>query len=671
MTCYSSLGLSALNAGKVDIPYDGGMLTVCSTGDESGLDHNLAPITIQWPAPAFPWLTNMSEVSFSYSIGSPSSQSSTTEQLWSFNSVEVFPCSVGTVTLLDTRSNKGLLAQAEVAEALSHCSPFRSIDSHLEHILAAIPPLRDTPDDARNILNGIKEAGFLESSSAAWQRITHDAIVEKPTPAKLFILTCDRTEALERLLSNLSTLELDPEVVGVWIIDDSKQSSSVALNANIIASYQERLPVPIAHIDPIAQQTLIDHIDESVPECKSSTAFLLDAKEWPNSPTYGRARNLGLALSAGYRAVILDDDILLHAVAPPVQQRALRLDSPGDREAKFYETHEDLTRHALRMGSDPLTLVLQDLGQTLGSLVTRQLTSPQDLAGWDGALLSRYHSNSPVTLTQCGTWGDPGTNDGNWLFFLPSQNIKTLLSSDTDLKELLAANSCWYGYRGPTLTGYGVMSAVTGLDHQNILPPYFPAGRGEDLLFGIMLQRVYPHSVVYNEGWSIQHEPVDTRTNRTNLTPLSVNPGLSTLADWLGHEPRDQWGLSPEHRLRVMSEEILTLSEMHADSLEILIGTQLASKQSTLLRRCTAHLEILAAVDETPNKTMWANFLSETQQALVNAIQNEEPTPVARALQKSSNIDIAGVRSIGESFGKAIADWPKICQAAKAFPHTD
>ena len=47
MTCYSGLALSALNAGKVDVSYSGGMLTVCITGDESGLHHNITPITIQ------------------------------------------------------------------------------------------------------------------------------------------------------------------------------------------------------------------------------------------------------------------------------------------------------------------------------------------------------------------------------------------------------------------------------------------------------------------------------------------------------------------------------------------------------------------------------------------------------------------------------------------------
>ena len=77
----------------------------------------------------------------------------------------------------------------------------------------------------------------------------------------------------------------------------------------------------------------------------------------------------------------------------------------------------------------------------------------------------------------------------------------------------------------------------------------------------------------------------------------------------------------------------------------------------------------LTTVEETPNKKIWANFLAETQQALVNAIQSEERTPVAATLQKSGDMDLDDVRSIGERFGKAIADWPQICSAAKAFSH--
>ena len=214
------------------------------------------------------------------------------------------------------------------------------------------------------------------------------------------------------------------------------------------------------------------------------------------------------------------------------------------------------------------------------------------------------------------------------------------------------------------------MAAVTGLDHCRTLPPYFPAGRGEDLLFGIMLERIHPDSLVLSEGWAIRHEPIESRVDRAKLSPLFARPGLQTLADWLGHEPRDQWGRAPETRLKTLSQEVLSLSDMQTDSLELLVSKQLASKQSSLLRQCMAHLDALAAVKETPNKSIWANFLSETQSSLVTAIQSEERTPVTSMLQQHNGADLASVRSFGARFGKAIADWPKICAAAKAFSHS-
>ena len=198
-----------------------------------------------------------------------------------------------------------------------------------------MPPLRDTPDDARNILNGIKEAGFLESSASAWDRITQDTRAIKSTAARVFILTCDRPEALERLLSDLNTKEINSAIESIWIIDDSKQSASIDVNAEIIAAATAHLSVPITHVDHAIQEELLNHIGSAAPEVRESASFLLDKSEWGSAATYGRARNLALALSVGFRAVILDDDILLSAVAPPVQQRTLRLGSPGDREAKF------------------------------------------------------------------------------------------------------------------------------------------------------------------------------------------------------------------------------------------------------------------------------------------------------------------------------------------------
>ncbi|GIR90449.1 MAG: hypothetical protein CM15mP89_4540 [Gammaproteobacteria bacterium] len=80
-------------------------------------------------------------------------------------------------------------------------------------------------------------------------------------------------------------------------------------------------------------------------------------------------------------------------------------------------------------------------------------------------------------LSQCGTWGDAGTGIRQLDFPSAISNHQKLLEAQADISALLDKGSNWFGYRGPTVTGHGIMAAVTGLDHRALLPPYLPAGR--------------------------------------------------------------------------------------------------------------------------------------------------------------------------------------------------
>ena len=609
----------------------------------------------------------MSDFNFSYSIGSPPSTAGTQRPLYSFNSAKVLPCAGNTVTLHHTQTHRGMLVQSEVAQALSFCTPFRTMEAHLDQILTAMPPLRGNPEDAHNILAGIRDAGFLESADDAWRRLTVGAEDRQIAPARLFILTCDRPSALERLLNNLVEVGVDPAIESVWVIDDSRQTSAKQQNAEIVSAFTHRTAVPLHHVNDEMQQKLFDHLKQALPQHEASLFFLLDAQAWPNTATYGRARNVSLLLSAGFRALVLDDDIVLQAIAPPFAQRELKLSAASDREAQFYAEQEALDRHALDMGASPLTLMLNNIGETLGGLVSAQLSGPRALAGWDGEVLSRHTASSPILLHQCGTWGDPGTGDGSWIFFLPPSSIKTLMASDHQVDRLLEAQSSWLGYRGPTLTPYGVMAGLTGLNHKTLLPPYFPAGRGEDILFGIMLQRLHPESLVLSEGWAIRHEPVENRQDRGELNPLAVSPGLHTLADWLGQEPEAQWGLTPRRRLENLSNEVRALSEMSEESLERLVGARLASKRTSLLARCLAHSEHLDSLEHSQNTEKWSHFLTETQSGLIEAMQKQETAPLDSAMSNSDRADWHWLRDTGIRLADSLTAWTEICEAARGF----
>ena len=204
------------------------------------------------------------------------------------------------------------------------------------------------------------------------------------------------------------------------------------------------------------------------------------------------------------------------------------------------------------------------------------------------------------------------------------------------------------------------MSQWTGLDHSTSLPPYLPAGRNEDLLFGIMLQHMHPEAAVLQTDWAIRHSPVSSRS-RPLMDAVKVEPGMSLLADWLGREPADQLGISAERRLVGMSEALARLAEMESDAAEVLIGRQLAGRQAAVLKQCMDHLKSLERFTELPGAESWRQFLVSSRDALMADIQ--APTTNRDAIQQLLNSDI--LRQHAHDFAGALRAWPVICQHAQ------
>ncbi|MEC8157779.1 MAG: hypothetical protein VX095_00760 [Pseudomonadota bacterium] len=612
----------------------------------------------------------MSDFTFSASLGAPP-QSLPTGRLWSFNGVRTLAGPARSVILHKVRGDRRMLVQPDVAEALTLCNRFRTLEAHTRTIFEAMPALREHAEHTLQILQNLANAGLFESSEACWERVTTPEPTPEPqSPCQIFILTCDRPAALNRVLSGLREFPLPDVVEGVLIIDDSRRAENIQENRAIINVQLDNATVPVVHVDPGVRKDLIQHLTTSLPNYQESIEWLLERSVWGTAPTYGIARNLALLLSVGKRALVLDDDIIPQAVAPPLSSSSLRFGTANEREAIFYKSRESLTQGALPLPESPLTMMLTSLGEPLASLLTRQLPGQESLSGFDGEILNRHHGGSRALLTQCGSWGDPGTSEGNWIFNLPKASIKKVLGEDTALETFLGARSHWMGYRGPVLSQYGTLSQLTGIDHTSLLPPYLPAGRGEDVLFGIMVQRLHPESTVWNEGWAIRHEPQEERRERGELTPLSVKPGLSMLTDWLGREPRDQWGLSPGQRLTGLAEGVRRLAYMETGAIETLIQQELVSKRGALLSRCVNLLSDVKEMSELPGAADWRGFLEASRDQLVRELQTPEPNPLnvsGDAKERKEALNAETLCNHGESFAKTLDAWPQLCASAATF----
>ena len=75
-------------------------------------------------------------------------------------------------TVINAGGDHRCLVQANVADALALCGPYRTIGAHTRNIIEQFPELAQHTEHTEKTLLSLAEAGLFESSEATWQRLT-------------------------------------------------------------------------------------------------------------------------------------------------------------------------------------------------------------------------------------------------------------------------------------------------------------------------------------------------------------------------------------------------------------------------------------------------------------------------------------------------------------------
>jgi hypothetical protein len=587
-----------------------------------------------------------------------------TDTLWSFTGVELIPTTDELTLLFDPHTGKRLLVRREVGISLTYCEAFRTLRGHAEHLVATLPQLGGQVDPVVPVLQQVRDAGLFRSADELLERLTHGDDTAALPPVKVFIITCDRPEALERLLASMASSSGTQIPESLTIIDDSRDPENAGCNRAIVDAHNHAGNFQANYFGLDERSALIARLINSLPEHEASIRFLLDRSHWGDLPTYGLARTLALLLGVGKRVIIFDDDVLCEAVRNPLPSEKVQFGSITGRKAVFYSSSAAMAEHKRLLRDSPIALMSRQLGSTLpqalGSLIHGDI-SQESLRGANGAFVRSLSPRSRIIQTQCSTWGDPGTGGGHWIVELDTESIDRLLTVEGGVTQTVEARAVWLGYTAPTFTKHGVMSQISGYDASQLLPPFLPAFRGEDSLFACMVTAIHPESLVLNHEWAVPHHPIEQRGTRGLKTPIPAEGGVGLLTRWLGEQINLFERLEPEHRLKQLSESLERFATQSAQEITYQGQLWLAHWHAAQLEAYQRQLNRAGSL-ESQN---WARYLERGTQEVMRALTAESSLSAVLAFPvNDENKVLEHLKEGISTFAEALDAWPDIWSAA-------
>ncbi len=584
---------------------------------------------------------------------------------FAFDDCGAWPLPDNRVLVRNARSGRHAILTPDVHAALATCTRFQTLDEHAARIARTFPALQGQQAAVRQVLDSVRSDGLLISAAVYATTLkprAHPNInVDKPVAA---VITWERPEALLRVLASIEEHVDLNNLERLLVIDDSRSADIQQQNRASVSAFAERVEVPVLFMGAPEQKGFLEAIVRQLPQLENQVRFLIDRERWDDYWTSGLARTMALLLSVGRRLLVLDDDVLCEVLEPEREPGV----AFGDvmRNADFYTDPEAWQGQRAQSGTDPflrhLSILGSELQDALGALGVSQFDSAV-FKNAEATVVERLRPDSRVLITECGSVGDAGTPNLNWLTELRGESLARLIKDPDTLATALRERNAWHGRRISHVLPRANMSQLTGLDHRVMLPPYIPILRGEDRLFGDMVEFMYPDDVVIDQSWSIPHLPLPARQWKASERHYDSSQPFPSFAKSLVEH--HQGSSSAKEPLKRLSHLARLYDDLADRSHEQLVNQHESESLGAKARIYSTLREALtAAGDDAPEE--WRAFLSE---ALSRLNQELVEDPAGRTLRGDpSGLEGEALttwwRTFWREFSEALRAWPAIRLAA-------
>jgi hypothetical protein len=560
-------------------------------------------------------------------------------------------------------TGRSMALAAEVVNALSYCTTFRTLDEHVAELMAGSDGTPERARAIRSILQSVRDGGLTLSAADLCRDLAPAAGADlrtAPEAPVVAIVTCDRSAALQRLLQSLPQGCDLGSVHRLLIVDDSRAAEHRQRNQELARQAGRQSPCPLDYFGANEARQFIDSLLRQLPRYEQEIRFLADRERWSAFISTGVTRNLAQLLAVGRPLIVFDDDAVCNVYAPGFVREGLEF-SAGRRQASFFDTVDSQEGHRVS-DADPVQRLNRCLGLTLPDALTA-IGAPrlqqQALRPAESRFAARLSRQSRIKVTECGTIGDPGTQDYAWLGAVPEETARRIAGNARQAELALRNAPCWLGVDRLTFAPNANFSQLTGFDNREFLPPYFPFERGQDRVFGETLSFLFPGDVVLVHPWAVLHQRV-AGLERAQDLQRRWNPG--GFPGLLTFEPLERaaacHAVDLPARLASLSASFNDLGHSARDTLSRLRAEQRLRESSLYLERLRNTLELSNGAVPA-----WTDWLQQQLKQAREGMASAEETP-------ANSDEILGLwQGAWRAFGRALEAWPAIRAAAAELRH--
>jgi hypothetical protein len=542
------------------------------------------------------------------------------------------------------------------------CSSFASLEEHARRLSEEFILGRARPSDVAAVLMEAVESGLLVSDRqlAAAARPSERADDQVPIHS-VGILTNGRREALRRCLTSYGDhLDRFGRTARLTIVDSAASSCGDETEPSLKASrgWSGRLRWfgprrKAAFVRRLAKAAGVDHRVVEFALCDADGA----------GTDVGANRNMLMLAHAGETFLSSDDDMICTPRTRMTRSNRIVLDDgdlpmPVTLHPDFASARDSLVpvencaldHHERLLGLGVNGLLAQEGAQT-----TLRSLSPMLVA-------SLLRGRTQIVASFAGYYGDAGSRYPGFYLWSGMDVRDQLMHGYEDYRARVSSRQIVRLPPDATISSSRFsMCGTVALDCRNLLPPFFPVMRGEDLAFGAVLRTCFVDSVFAYVPVAIAHVPWHARGTEERLwdparrVPMSVI--LGELIEFVGAGA--QVATAGERRMRLLGRCLQELARLPPSDLQEQIRERIAQ---AIARSIAAADRLVQQANGTPE--YWVSDLQrfiDHQTALLGEPMLALPSELAH---RNADAAAAVLRSWLEKYGLLLEGWPEVFSAA-------